>query len=70
MAKGKKTDDLVGTVFYECKKENCFKKFSSKKALNEHKRTHKGERNFTCSVCDQKFTQFSSLQKHGRVHDR
>lgn len=57
-------------IFFECKIAGWDKKFSTKKALNEHKRTHKGNRTFVCEICDQKFTQFSSLQKHQRVHDK
>lgn len=69
MAK-KKEEQIIEAIFFECKVANWGKKFSSKKALNEHKRTHRGNRGFTCEVCDQKFTQYSSLQKHGRVHDK
>lgn len=60
----------VKAIFFQCGLPNWDLKFSSKKALNEHKRTHKGDRTFTCEIWDQKFTQFSSLQKHGRVHDK
>lgn len=60
----------IENIFFDCKVAGCHKKFTTKKALNEHKRTHKGSRHFQCEVCDQKFTQYSSLQKHGRVHDK
>ena len=67
----KKTEEgVVNTIFFECNISDWNKKFSTKKALNEHKRTHKGARQFQCEIWEQKFTQFSSLQKHGRVHDK
>ena len=62
--------ELYEEIFFEWKISGCDKKFSTKKAVNEHRRTHKGNRSFVCEIWDQKFTQFSSLQKHGRVHDK
>jgi len=60
----------IGEIFFDCKFTGWDKKYSTKKALNEHKRTHKSSRHFQCNIWDQKFTQYSSLQKHGRVHDK
>ncbi|XP_045489074.1 zinc finger protein 92 isoform X1 [Pieris rapae] len=47
----------------------CGKKFSDKKALNQHEVIHSMERPLTCEICSQSFKQKASLYTHKkRVH--
>ncbi|CAK1553176.1 unnamed protein product [Leptosia nina] len=47
----------------------CGKKFSDKKALNQHEVIHSADRPLTCEICSQTFKQKASLYTHKkRVH--
>ena len=43
-------------------------KMISKNGLATHKRRHKGEKPYSCSVCKKKFYRKGELKVHERVH--
>lgn len=54
------------TKLYGCK--FCDSKFSRKRYLQAHLRTHTGEKPFQCDVCSKRFTEKSSLNTHKKSH--
>lgn len=53
---------------FEC--PYCKKPFSYFSKLNEHIRSHTGEKPFKCIICGKTFSQSGSLNKHRRTHCR
>ncbi|XP_067142656.1 gastrula zinc finger protein XlCGF7.1-like [Centruroides vittatus] len=51
-----------------CSDKYCNKRFTTKQNLEIHRRTHRGERPFRCSLCDKCFTTKQNLQVHERSH--
>ncbi|KRT80078.1 zinc finger protein [Oryctes borbonicus] len=56
---------LSHNSFYSC--NDCQKKFSTKREMKNHKRTHAGKP-FTCDFCQKGFSRTSHLIRHRRVH--
>lgn len=52
--------------YYEC--SYCKKQFDSKGKLDDHIRTHTGEKPFGCIYCERKFSKKCNLQRHLRRH--
>uniref|UniRef100_A0A3Q2CL34 Zinc finger protein OZF-like n=1 Tax=Cyprinodon variegatus TaxID=28743 RepID=A0A3Q2CL34_CYPVA len=48
--------------------DDCGKTFKKKHYLNEHIRSHTGERPFGCDVCGQRFSLKRTLSDHLRIH--
>ncbi|GAA5994458.1 hypothetical protein JCM5350_007042 [Sporobolomyces pararoseus] len=51
-----------------CSYEGCGKAYSRQSRLDEHERTHSGERPFVCPECSATFTRVSHLKAHVRGH--
>ena len=47
---------------------HCFKLFSKKFDLQQHVRSHTGEKPFQCPICEKGFAQKSNLKTHIRTH--
>lgn len=59
----------AGEKPFQCMWEGCTRKFARSDELSRHKRTHTGEKNFTCPICNRKFMRSDHLSKHKRRHD-
>ena len=59
-------DIKKSTEGFEC--SICFKKFTSKEKLKNHRQIHTGEKPFQCKSCSKCFTQASNLKRHQRIH--
>lgn len=56
------------SVKYLCDFKDCNKTFRSKIGLKEHVARHKGEFNFSCTICDKKFLLHSYFLAHQKIH--
>ncbi|KDQ50548.1 hypothetical protein JAAARDRAFT_42006 [Jaapia argillacea MUCL 33604] len=53
---------------YQCSSEGCEKAYTKPSRLEEHERSHTGERPFVCSTCDKSYLRETHLQAHTRSH--
>lgn len=51
---------------FQC--EVCKKMFKSRNHLNDHVRTHTGEKPYICEICNKSFSQKTNLKTHGLRH--
>jgi KRAB domain-containing zinc finger protein len=59
---------IVPPTLYLC--DQCPKSFNLTSALEQHQRTHTGEKRFVCSKCGKRYSQMQSLKKHLLTHER
>ncbi|KAH6914256.1 transcription factor iiia [Coprinopsis sp. MPI-PUGE-AT-0042] len=53
---------------YKCTYEGCDKAYTKPSRLEEHERTHTGERPFVCETCSKAYFRESHLHAHARSH--
>ncbi|MEQ2218067.1 hypothetical protein XENOCAPTIV_028901 [Xenoophorus captivus] len=58
----------TGEKPFKCKWECCERRFARSDELSRHRRTHTGEKRFTCPVCLSRFMRSDHLAKHARRH--
>ena len=64
--KNKKPKDKIKKTTFKC--EICGKCFTLKAHLNNHVKTHTGEKSFHCKTCKKDFALAHSLKRHKKTH--
>lgn len=59
----------IGEKPFFCQWPGCCSKFSRSDELSRHKRTHTGEKKFSCSICSRRFMRSDHLSKHVKRHN-
>ena len=54
---------------FNCTWADCERRFARSDELSRHKRTHTGEKNFTCPMCSRPFIRSDHLAKHIGRHN-
>lgn len=58
----------ITRAFQRFKCDVCFKLFSSKQCLKEHKFIHTNEKPYVCNICKKKFRHASQFAMHKKAH--
>lgn len=61
---------VTGEKPFSCQWPGCDSKFSRSDELSRHKRTHTGEKKFSCSICSRRFMRSDHLSKHVKRHNK
>lgn len=61
---------ISGEKPFICTWPECNRRFARSDELSRHKRTHTGEKNFTCPMCSRSFIRSDHLAKHIGRHSK
>ena len=64
----KRTHEQCKELFKKHQCKFCKKKFEAKRDVDNHERTHTGDKPFSCTICDKAYTAKSSLKEHMKTH--
>jgi len=59
---------LLGEKPFTCTWSDCEKRFARSDELSRHRRSHTGEKRYTCRVCCRQFVRSDHLAKHCHRH--
>jgi uncharacterized Zn-finger protein len=59
-----------GDTKHKCHVTNCWMAFVSNQLLEDHFKTHTGEKPIECGICKKRFSRKRSLYRHMKIHTK